>query len=125
MAAIVATVTRLGMNLFIFSPLCSVIEGISFSFDFHDFRLNRRSSYFSPHLGCSKALYAPGVGDAEGHHQEVEGVGGLEPQVLSSKGHRNRGISSASTSPPKEGDRYPESPPGLCEKWDNPVSGTD
>src|ERR1035438_10198025 len=80
MAAIVATVMRLGMNLFIFSPLCSVIERISFSFDFHDFRLNRRSSYFSPHLGCSKALYAPGVGDAEGPHQEVEGVGDLNPK---------------------------------------------
>jgi hypothetical protein len=35
------------------------------------------------------------------------------------------GISSAFTQPPKEGDRDPQSPSGLCEKWHNPVSGTD
>jgi hypothetical protein len=32
-----------------------------------------------------------------------------------SPGHRGRGISSASTTPPKEGDRDPESPPRLRE----------
>ncbi len=32
--------------------------------------------------------------------------------------HRSRGISSASTHPPEDGDRDPESPPGLCEKWE-------
>src|ERR1017187_6599564 len=32
-----------------------------------------------------------------------------------SPGHRSRGISSASTAPAKEGDRDPESPPGLRE----------
>jgi hypothetical protein len=112
------------MNLFIFSPLCSVIERISFSFDFHDFRLNRRSSYFSPHLGCSKALYAPGVGDAEGHHQEVEGVGDLNPKcsvqkVIAAEAYRQ-------LSPPleKKVTEILKAHPDY-EKWDNPVSGTD
>jgi hypothetical protein len=38
--------------------------------------------------------------------------------VLSSKGHRGRSVSSTFTRPPKEGNRDPESPSGLCEKWE-------
>src|ERR1035441_9348555 len=35
-----------------------------------------------------------------------------------SSGHRSRGISSASTTPAKEGGRDPASPSGLREKWE-------